>query len=184
MFGNIPKDVIERYRMKFLNDTRGCVTNKEIPELVIAGQKIGPYQVGVRVDLPNWVIENLVNQSLVEIEPDDDYESLRNLQGLYRNEKDQPHKLQTFHPLLYAALSRKMLCYQRDKTSLDPESYDEIEKMQIMIRFLVETRVSKIWRVAKSGAYVDKKKQMTNEERWLCEALIELISSWRKNVIE
>ena len=184
MFGNTPKEVIERFRMKFLNDTRGCITTKDIPELMIAGQKIGPYQAGVRVDLPNWVIENLLNQSLVEIVPEDDYESLRNLQGLYRNEDNQPHKLQTFHPLLYAALSRKMLRYQSDKTSLDPRRYDEIEKMQRMMPFLVETRVSKIWRVAKSGAYLDKKKQMTNEERWLCEALIELISSWRKNVIE
>ena len=87
-------------------------------------------------------------------------------------------------PLLYAAWSRKMLRYQSDKTSLDPRRYDEIEKMQRMMPFLVETRVSKIWRVAKSGAYLDKKKQMTNEERWLCEALIKLISSWRKNVIE
>ena len=106
---------------------------------------------------------------------------MENLEKLYRTEGN---KLQAFHSSLYAALSRKMLRYQSDKTSIDPRRYDEIEKMQRMMPYLVETRVSKIWRVAKSGAYADKKKLMTNEERWLCEVLIELLSSWRKNIVE
>lgn len=56
---------------------------------------------------------------------------------------------------------------------MDPRRYEEIERMQRMIPFLVETRLSKIIRVAKSGAYQEKRKQMTNEERWLCEEIAE-----------
>lgn len=176
------EEVIERFRMKFLNSTRGCTVRTDVPELLIGGHKIGPFQSESRVDLPNWVIESLTKHELVDIVPEDNYESLKNLQSLYNNEEDQPHKLQPFHPLLYSALSRKMLQLQSDKTSLDPRRYDEIENMQRMIPFLVETRLSKIMRVAKSGAYQDKRKQMTNEERWLCEKLGEILSIWRKTV--
>jgi hypothetical protein len=53
-----------------------------------------------------------------------------------------------------------------------------------MVPFLVETRLSKILRVAKSGAYMEKRKQMAYEERWLCEELIDLLSGWRQKILE
>jgi len=53
-----------------------------------------------------------------------------------------------------------------------------------MTPFLVETRLSKILRVAKSGAYQEKRNQMAHEERWLCEELVDLLSGWRQNVME
>ncbi|MHA2044920.1 MAG: hypothetical protein ACW99G_09000, partial [Candidatus Thorarchaeota archaeon] len=69
-------------------------------------------------------------------------------------------------------------------TSIDPRKYEEIEKLQRMVPFLVETRLSKILRVAKSGAYMEKRKQMAYEERWLCEELIDLLSGWRQKILE
>jgi hypothetical protein len=38
--------------------------------------------------------------------------------------------------------------------------------------------------VAKSGAYQEKRKQMTKEERWLCEELVSLLSSWRETIMD
>jgi DNA replication initiation complex subunit (GINS family) len=67
---------------------------------------------------------------------------------------------------------------------MGPRIYDEIEKMQRMVPFLIETRLSKIIRVAKSGAYQEKRKQMTEEERWLCEELVSLLSSWRETIMD
>jgi hypothetical protein len=53
-----------------------------------------------------------------------------------------------------------------------------------MVPFLVETRISKILRVAKSGGYQEKRKLMAYEERWLCEELIDLLSGWRQNILK
>lgn len=178
------KDEMNRYKMMFLNETRDCIIQKPISEIVVGESKLGPFKKGDRINLPNWVIERLLKHDIVDVAPEDAYDSLRRLQNLYREEEKQPHKLQTFQPYLYTALNRKVLRLQSDRTSTDPRKYDEIEKLQRMIPFLVETRLSKILRVAKSGAYQEKRKQMAYEERWLCEELIEMLSGWRQNILE
>ena len=177
-------EAIDRFRMLFMNDSRTCTFKEQVPELIIGGRKLGPFQSGEQAYLPNWAVEQLVTHGLANIAPEDAYESLRRLLNLHREEEKQPHKLQTFHPFLYAALNRKMHRLQEDRTSMDPRRYEEIERMQRMIPFLVETRLSKIIRVAKSGAYQEKRKQMTNEERWLCEEIAEILSVWRTKVME
>jgi hypothetical protein len=178
------KDEMNRFEMLFLNENRECVFQKPMPEITVGGIKLGPFKKDDRISFPNWVIEQLLKHDIVDIVPEDAYDSLRRLQNLYREEEKQPHKLQTFQPFLYTALGRKVLRLQSDRTSIDPRKYDEIEKLQRMIPFLVETRLSKILRVAKSGAYQEKRKQMAYEERWLCEELIDLLSGWRQNIME
>jgi len=177
-------DMMKRFEMLFLNEIRECIFQKPLPELNVSGQKLGPFKKGDRANLPNWVIEKLLIHDVVDIAPEDAYDSVRRLQNLYREEEKQPHKLQTFQPFLYAAFSRKLLRLQSDRTSMDPRKYEEIEKLQRMVPFLVETRLSKILRVAKSGAYQEKRKQMAHEERWLCEELIDLLSGWRQRILE
>ncbi|MBE0526838.1 hypothetical protein E4H12_01205 [Candidatus Thorarchaeota archaeon] len=178
------KDVMKRFEMDFLNESRDCIFHEDVSQINIAGEKIGPFKKGDQANLPNWVIENLLKHDLVDITPEDAYESLRRLQNLSREEEKHPHKLQTFQPFLYTAIARKTLRLQSDKTSMDPRKYEEIEKLRKMTPFLVETRLSKILRVAKSGAYQEKRNQMAHEERWLCEELVELLSGWRQNVME
>lgn len=177
-------EVLKRFEILFLNENRDCVFQKQVQEFTIKGQKFGPYKKGDRVNLPNWVIERLLKYDYVEIAPEDAYESLRRLQNLYREEEKYPHKLQTFQPFLYAAIARKTLRLESDKTSMDPRKYEEVEKLRKMTPFLVETRLSKILRVAKSGAYQEKRNQMAHEERWLCEEIVQLLAGWRQNVME
>ncbi len=178
------KDAMKRFEMAFLNESRDCIFQKNVSQINIAGETFGPFKKGDHASLPNWVIEKLLKDESVDITPEDAYESLRRLQNLYREEEKHPHKLQTFQPFLYTAIARKTLRLQSDKTSMDPRKYDEVEKLTKMTPFLVETRLSKILRVAKSGAYQEKKNQMAHEERWLCEELVELLSGWRQNVME
>ncbi|UCE10393.1 MAG: hypothetical protein JSW61_00275 [Candidatus Thorarchaeota archaeon] len=176
-------EVLERFKMEFLNESRTCLLKKEVPKLTIGGIEIGPLQSGVQVDLPNWVIEILQEAGIAELLPAEAYESTRRLSNLHRMEM-KDHELQTFHPLLYAAVSRKILKLQRDKTSIDPISLEETERLQSMMDALVEIRRSKVVRAAVARAYTEKRKKMTNEERWLCERLADLLSSWREKVLD
>ncbi|MFO7837166.1 MAG: hypothetical protein R6V83_10950 [Candidatus Thorarchaeota archaeon] len=176
--------MVQRYLILFLNASRRCIFRQDFQKITIGDSQIGPFRAGEEASLPNWIIEELVSTDIVDIAPEDALESVRRLQNQYRAEDRHPYKLQSFHPHLYAALERKMTRLQSDKTSLDPRSFDEIEKMERMIPSLIETRLSKIIRVAKSGAYQDKRNQMTMEERWLCEQLVDLISAWRRSVRE
>jgi hypothetical protein len=178
------KDEMNRFEMLFLNETRECIFQKPMPEITVRGTKLGPFKKDDRASFPNWIVEQLLKHEIVDIVPEDAYDSLRRLQNLYREEEKQPHVLQTFQPFLYTALNRKVLRLQSDRTSIDPRKYDEIEKLQRILPFLVETRLSKILRVAKSGAYQEKRKHMAYEERWLCEELIDLLSGWRQNIME
>lgn len=181
---NDSKDVMKRFEMDFLNESRDCIFQEDVPQIMIAGEKFGPFKKDNQAKLPNWVIENLLKHELVIITPEQSYESLRRLQNLSREEEKHPHKFQPFQPFLYTAIARKTLRLQSDKTSMDPRRYEEVEKLRKVTPFLVETRLSKILRVAKSGAYQEKRNQMAHEERWLCEELVELLSGWRQNVME
>jgi len=179
---NTTREIVERSQMEFLNHNRMCVFVKAIPELIVGGKKIGPYISTAQANLPNWVIEKLIAHGVAELAQEENFESLGSLQKISRNEEDSPHKLQSFHPLLYSAISRKILNLQSDKSSLDERLYDEIEKLQRIVPMLLESRLSKLIRVAKSGALQDKRKDMTLEERWFCEELANLISDWRKSL--
>lgn len=177
-------EVLKRFEMLFLNDNRDCIFQKELEEFTIKEQKFGPFRKGDQITLPNWIIERLLKDDYVRIVPNHAYDSLRQLENIYREEEKYPHRLQEFNPYLYVAIARKILRLQSDKTSMDPRKYEEVEKLQKIVPFLVETRLSKILRVAKSGAYQEKRNQMTLEERWLCEELLQVLAGWRQNIIE
>ncbi len=184
MIRSTTEEARNRFRMQFLNETRPCTFREDVPEIKVGDQKMGPFKAGVRTNLPNWALETLMMHDLVDIDPSEAYESLRRLQNLYNAEQRDPHKLQTFPPFLYSALSRKMHRLEGDKTSLDPRRHDEIEKTRRMLEILIQTRLSKVIRVAKSGANQDKRRHMTLEERWLCDELGILMSAWREIVTE
>ena len=182
--GRNAEEIVDRFRMIFLNESRNCIARESVPEISLMGQKIGPYKPGERIILPNWIIEELQMHNLVTLAPEDAYESMRRLQNLSREEEKQPHKLQSFHPFLYSAISRKMFQLQSDKTSLDPRRFEEIEKLQRIMPIMIETRLSKVVRVAKSGALQNNRRQMTHEERWLCDELGGIFSAWRNKLLD
>jgi hypothetical protein len=179
---NEPESILKRFEMVFLNESRECVFLKPVGKLTVGDKTVGPFKKGDRTFLQNWVIEKLLNGGLVEIIPAHFHESLRRLQNLYREEEKQ-RQLQDFNPSLYAAIGRRLLSLQSDKTSMDPRRFDEIEKLQRMVPLLVETRLSKILRIAKANAFRDKKSQMSHEEQWLCEQLAHLLAGWRQYII-
>jgi len=175
-----------RFRMLFLNETRPCIFREDVPEVSVGDKKIGPYKAGATEDLPNWAIEILMAHELVDLDPEEAYESLIEIQKLYDAERRSPHVLtdKPFPTALYSALSRRLHLIQRDKTSLDPEIRDEIKDRQRIVQMLIQTRLTKIIQVARSGADQDKRRRMSQEERWLCDELDMLLSSWRGIVTE
>ncbi len=174
--------MMSRFEMLFLNDSRECIFLKPVEAISLAGERVGPFKKGDRSYLPNWVIEKLLVDDRVEIAPAHAHESLRRLQNLNR-EEEKHRQLQDFNPFLYAAIGRKLLRLQSDKTSMDPRRFEEIEKLQNLASLLAETRLSKILTIAKARAFKDKKEQMTYEEQWLCEELTSLLSGWRQYIV-
>ena len=173
-----------RFRMLFLNETRPCIFREDVPEIGVGDKKIGPYKAGATGDLPNWAIEILMAHGLVDLDPKKAYESLTNAQDYYDAQRRNPHVLKDFPNAFYSGLSRRLQLIQRDKTSLDPEIRDEIKHRQRFVQKLIQTRLTSIIQVARSGADQDKRERMSQEERWLCDELEMLLSSWREIVAE
>jgi hypothetical protein len=158
-----------------------CIFLKSLPKVFVGGSEIGPFEENQDVLLPNWVIEVLIADEIVEIV--EEYEAIPQIQRVYQQEKNQS-KIQEINPLLYAAIRERVQRLQGDKTSPDPIGQQDIGKLEDLLRNMIEIRLSKIIRVAKSGAYQDTQKQMTREERWLCEEFIDILSEWRHYVKE
>ena len=176
-------EIVERAQMEFANDTRLCIITKSMPELTIAGKKMGPYSPDMEVFFPNWAIDTLLKHGFIEVDQRDDYASFQRIQDAYIQEEDHTHMgLHSIHPLLYAAISRKLIKLRSEKSSLDPKQYDEIEKLSRLLGIISQKRLSKILRVAVSGAYADMRSDMTLEERWLCQELSKTISEWKNHL--
>jgi len=60
------KDVMKRFEMSFLNESRDCIFQKNVSQINIAGEKFGPFKKGDRASLPNWVIEKLLKETSSE----------------------------------------------------------------------------------------------------------------------
>lgn len=165
--------------MFFLDEIRPCILREDVPEVSIGGKKIGPYKAGATVDLPNWAIEILVAHRLADLDPKREYESLSDVQGRYLSQRSNPDILKEFPTAFYSAMSRRLQLIQRDKTSLDPEIRNEIKHRQRVVQMLTQMRLTNIIHVARSGGDRDTLKRMSQEERWLCNELDMLFSSWR-----
>ncbi len=176
------KYIVERTQMDYLNEIKRCTVTKDIPELYIGGERFGPYQKKFQVDLPMWAIETLRKHDYVELLQEEDTLSLVKLQKILRTEENSS-KLQTFDPLLYSAIKRRIFNLQSDKSLLDPRLYDEIEKIERVTPMLLQLRLTKIVQVARSGAF-DFQKNMTFEEKWLCQELVDLFSEWENSLFK
>lgn len=176
---------LNRIQMEFLNDKRVCEFLQDTPELTVNGQTIGPFKKGNRIKLPNWIIDVLKSQKIVRLIPAENYDSSRVLENLYREEQKKKHgSLQSLPPFLYASANRRIFLLQCDKTSLDPVSIDEIERLQTRLNSLIETRQLKIIRAATSNSCSKWHTHLTREERLLCNQIWSIITSWKKLAIK
>ncbi len=178
------EEELDRIQMEFLNDKRVCEFLRNTPEIAIGSQTIGPFKKGSRAELPNWIIEILRSQKIARLIPAENYDSSRVIENLYREEQKKKHgSLQTLPPFLYTATNRRIFLLQCDKTTLDPVSIDEIERLQTRLNSLIETRQLKIIRAATSNACLKWQAHLTREERILCEQISSIITSWKKQTI-
>lgn len=179
------EEELDRIQMEFLNDKRTCEFVQDVPELSVCGQTIGPFKKGSRAELPNWIIEILRSQKIVRLIPAENYDSSRVLENLYREEHKKKHgALQVLPPFLYTAINRRIFLLQCDKTSLDPVSIDEIERLQTQLYSLIEARQPKIIRAVTSNSCSKWQTHLTREERLLCELISSIITFWKKQAIK
>ncbi|MGQ4870868.1 MAG: hypothetical protein ACTSPE_01450 [Candidatus Thorarchaeota archaeon] len=174
-------EVMSRFRMEFLNTVRRCTIKRDIGVITAGGESYGPFQTGHQVELPNWLVDILLQRDVIELAPEDAYDSVLRIQNLYNTERNYPRELHNSIPskYLYVALAQKIRRLRRDMTSLDPKTFDEIERIEKLAEFLRDVRLTKILRVAHAGITQEKMRRMTVEEKWLCEELNALLSEWR-----
>lgn len=175
------KDVVSRFQVQFGNDTRTCELKKAVPEIDLVDTKLGPYEAGAKVQLPNWIINSLIQHGIGELTHEGAFETLIKVQNMESSEREDSelHELPLW---LYSALREKINRFQSDKSGLDPQIYKDAQKTQKMLRNLTETRLSKILRIAKSGEYQRRLGMLTAEEQWLCKQMDLVISGWRRSV--
>ncbi len=181
-----PQDIIDRADVVFLNSERNCRFVKPLSKIRLCGMEIGPFQSGAEARVPNWAIDFLLAEGIIEISEEDHVESNKRLRRLAYDEEHNTG-LQPLPRILYSALRQRIRYLESDKTSLDPARHEEIQKTRDSLRSLVASRIPKLIRAAwseveKSGTIQLLKGRMSGEERWLCEELVILLARWLRGV--
>ncbi|MEM2142880.1 MAG: hypothetical protein QXQ81_06470, partial [Candidatus Thorarchaeota archaeon] len=82
--------VAERVQMLFNNDFRSCQFSRPLPSMKLGDRTIGPFDAGSRAELPNWMIDILIRNGVVELMPEDALESSMRVNSANDREKREP----------------------------------------------------------------------------------------------
>jgi hypothetical protein len=160
------------------------ISNRNCPEIDLAGLNVGPFEEGNEYEVQFWIARELEKAGIVRLREEErlDATKLYKIQWTERVQTaGQISKLpENFYPKL-----RRCLTELKADAAKTPDKMREYEKIGHLTRDVVNVRLKKIVSLASAPAQTEQMlKNFTGEERFLYEQLYVLIQEWRKQILE
>ncbi|MHA1778604.1 MAG: hypothetical protein ACTSYN_03435 [Candidatus Heimdallarchaeaceae archaeon] len=133
---------------------------------------------GMKIGLPFWLAKLLEQEGIVEIEQSEKFEfPVLYRMALAESEKRDLQKINKFFYIL-AQLTLKDIKEKKLKIT-----YRQQQALELKLREFMTLRLNKIIKIAEKGKDITTMtRNMTPEEKWLFEYVVEAISKWREIV--
>lgn len=161
------------------------ISNRNCPEIKLAGLTVGPFEEGNEYETYYWIALELDKSGIAHFREDENLgvAKLNKVQWTERVQTPgQISKLpdQNFYPKL-----RRCLADLKREASKTPEKVLEHERGKQLTRDIVNSRLRKIISIASAPAQTEQVlKNLTEEERFLYDQLYTLINDWRTQILE
>jgi DNA replication initiation complex subunit (GINS family) len=159
------------------------VANRNLPEIELAGFKVGPLQEGVEYEFRFWIAQELAKAGIVRFHEEDVLDAVK-LNKIHWKERVQTVKQISPLPEDFYPQLRRCIKDTKKKANSTPEKMAEYDKIIGLSRDIVNCRLKKIISLASAPAQTDQfLKSLTKEERALYNCLYEMITGWRNEIL-
>lgn len=175
--------IFEMSDLAFLNENTRFNLNRDLPQIEIGGEKIGPFNQGITIELPRWICDKLEEHGYGN--KSEDIPSIVWISKLAWSES-RSQAIMPLEPLFYAKL-RSMLktLRQRANQSSDSSAHRDYEVAYMSALDLITSRLQKIMKTSlMAPGKLEAIPNATDEEKFLFTILSKLINSWSKAVLE
>ena len=162
------------------------VANRNCPEIKLAGLTVGPFDEGNEYEVYFWVAKELASAGMVHFREDDILDNTKIFKAQWKEGVQIPGQISELPEDFYPKLRRFIddLKNQASKQS-ESEKYQEFNRAKQLARDIVNSRLKKI--VALSAAPIQSDqvlKKFTNEEKFVYDHLVKIISEWKAKILE
>ncbi len=160
------------------------IANRNNPEILLAGLRIGPFEEGNTYETYYWVATELERFGIARFHEDENI-NLPKLNKVQWTERIQTAGQMSRLPEDFYPKLRRFMSNLKEETSKAPEKLPEKEKAKHLTRDIVNSRLRKIVSIASAPDQTEQTlKNLTQEERELYDHLHTLITDWRIQILE
>ena len=175
---------LKDFDFMFENSTVKVVANRNSPEITIADLKVGPFEEGNEYELLFWVAQELEKARIVRFRREEMLD-MQQLHKIHWKERVQGISRMAELPEDFYPRLRRYLARLRENALKNPDKMREYMKASQLARDIINNRVKKVVSLASIPTPTNQfLKNLTAEERILYERLHEIISSWRRQILE
>lgn len=168
----------------FENSPVKIITNRNCPEIELAGLKVGPFEEGREYEVKYWIAHELEKAGIARFR-EEEVLDIKKLDKTRWKESVQPARQvsplqEDFYPRL-----RRYLADLKRVAANNPERMREYEKAVRLSHDIVNCRLRKIVSLASAPALTNQTlKDLAKEERILYERLYTVINEWRNKILK
>lgn len=175
---------IEDADFEFENASVRVVAIRNCPEVELAGLKIGPFEEGKEYEIRFWVAQELEKAGVARLREEELLDMVK-LYKIHWKERVQPVKRVSSLPQEFYPKLRRYLTNLKREAARDAEKMGQYKKCLAYSRDIINCRLKKTVSLSSSPAQTNQVLQnLATEERILYDRLHEIISEWRKGILE
>ena len=156
------------------------VATKNIQDLDLVGVKIGTHSAGEEFQIRRWVAEQLKDAETVRLK-DEEIMDLRSLQKIQWIETSLQtgRKVSELPEMFYPKLRRYIHQLQ------EKEMHSELNQALRLANDVVNSRLNRVINLSSTSPVTNAMiRNLTDEEKGLCESLSKIISDWREKILQ
>jgi len=168
----------------FENTLVRIVANRNLPEIMLAGLNVGPFEEGNEYEIYYWVARELQKNGSVHFRDEDLLDSAKLFKIQWKERAQTAGQISRLSDEFYPKL-RRYLAELKEESVKAPEKMHEYETFRSLTHDIANSRLRKIVALASAPTQSEQiTKNFTAEERHLYAQLSTLIRSWRTQILK
>lgn len=161
------------------NEIVNVVATKNIRDMDLVGLKIGAHNAGDEFQLRLWIAEQLTDAETVRLK-DEEIINLTSLQKIQWIETSlQTGRRISELPEMFYPKLRRYIHQLKEK-----EMYSELNQALRLANDVINSRLNRVVNLSSASPITNTMvRNLTDEEKWLCESLNKIIFGWKETIL-
>jgi len=165
------------------NSLISVVANRNFAEMKLAGLNVGPFDEGNEYQVYYWIAKELQAAGIVHIREEELLDGSKLYKAQWKEGVQIPGMISELPQNFYPKLRRYLIFAEAE--AVQPEKIQEYHKVKALAKDIINSRLKKIISLSSASAQSDQVlKKLTAEEKIIYEQLVEIISTWKNQILQ